>query len=421
MAERKADLLVYPSLVETPFIIVEIGDYSFGVAMKNKEIRENYIRSKANFFPNYIKTLQVEKINGAVNKYTLSLEYRIAFGDNPNMFEQIFSSVSNTRKITFSYGDWSYPSYIYQKEEAIITQISQSFNASSSSINYEISAVSSSNLIGAVRANFPQRYAKASDVIKSLLANEQYGLQKLFPGMTQQNIVKYNLIPGNDKIVEIHSKEGISIIDYLQYLVNCMQFEGDESTNGIKKYIYILTLYNHQDNNVGGEYFKITMLNINPEYEYTDNLCTYELNIGYPDKNLVTDFRLQQNDNWSILYNYNKSISDAPKKVYYIDNNGNMKVTSANNLTMDYTISKESEAERNWWSQVTAFPIKASVTMKGLVRPQLLMSYVKINVYFYGQKHISSGIYCVTKQVDSIGGGGYRTTLELLRIKGDEL
>lgn len=421
MAQQKANLLVYPSLVETPFIVVEIGEYSFGVALKNKEIQENYIRSKANFFPNYIQSLNVEKINGAVNKYTLNLEYRIAFGDNPNLFEQIFSTISQTRKITFTYGDWSYPSYIYAKEEAIITQITQSFNAASSSISYVINAISASSLLGAVRANFPQMYAKASDVIKRLINNEQYGIKKLFPGMTQQNISKYNLIPSNDKIVEIHSQEGISVIEYLKYLVNCMQFDGDESTQGIKKYIYVLTLYNHQDEKLGGEYFKISMININPEYEYTDNLCTYELNIGYPDKNLVTDFRLMQNDNWSILYNYNENISDVPKKVFSIDNNGDFQTISANNLTMNYTISKESEAERNWWSQVTAFPIKAQVELKGLVRPQLLMSYVKINVYFYGQKHISSGIYCITKQTDSISGRGYRTTLELLRIKGDDL
>lgn len=71
MENKKANLLVYPSLVETPFIIVEIGDYSFGVAMKDKDIRDGFTRNKQNFFPNYIKGLTVEKINGAVNQYTL--------------------------------------------------------------------------------------------------------------------------------------------------------------------------------------------------------------------------------------------------------------------------------------------------------------------------------------------------------------
>ena len=210
-------------------------------------------------------------------------------------------------------------------------------------------------------------------------------------------------------------------MDYLKYLVNCMQYEGDDSVEGIKKYIYCLTLYNHQDDKIRGEYFKISRVAVNPEFDYIDNFCTYELNIGYPDKNLVTSFQLDQKDNWSILYNYNADISDVPKKVFSIDDNGDIQAITTNNLTMNYTISREDEATRSWWTQVTSFPVKATVTIKGLVRPQLLMSYVKVNVTFYGRKHISSGIYCILKQTDRISSSGYRTTLELLRVKGDDI
>ena len=48
------------------------------------------------------------------------------------------------------------------------------------------------------------------------------------------------------------------------------------------------------------------------------------------------------------------------------------------------------------------------------------MSYVKLNVLFFGRKHISSGLYIVTRQQDNIDVGGYRTTLSLLRISGDD-
>lgn len=50
----------------------------------------------------------------------------------------------------------------------------------------------------------------------------------------------------------------------------------------------------------------------------------------------------------------------------------------------------------------------------------MLMSYVKVNSFFYGQRHISSGLYFVTKQVDRVDGQGYRTELSLLRFGGDE-
>jgi len=48
------------------------------------------------------------------------------------------------------------------------------------------------------------------------------------------------------------------------------------------------------------------------------------------------------------------------------------------------------------------------------------MTYVRLNVIFPGgHKHISSGLYIVTKQQDNISGSGYRTTLSLVKISGD--
>ena len=49
------------------------------------------------------------------------------------------------------------------------------------------------------------------------------------------------------------------------------------------------------------------------------------------------------------------------------------------------------------------------------------MSYLKIDSYFYGRKHISSGLYIIEKQEDSIDNTGYRTTLTITRISGDEM
>ena len=82
---------------------------------------------------------------------------------------------------------------------------------------------------------------------------------------------------------------------------------------------------------------------------------------------------------------------------------------------------KTTEANKTWWTSVTQYPIKATLQLQGLLRPAMLMTYVKLNVYFFGNKHISSGLYVVTKQIDQVFRGGYRTTLSLTRIKGDTL
>ena len=50
------------------------------------------------------------------------------------------------------------------------------------------------------------------------------------------------------------------------------------------------------------------------------------------------------------------------------------------------------------------------------------MTHLRLNVIFPGgHKHISSGLYIVTKQQDMIDGSGYRTTLSLTKISGDSV
>ena len=73
-----------------------------------------------------------------------------------------------------------------------------------------------------------------------------------------------------------------------------------------------------------------------------------------------------------------------------------------------------------WWTKATQFPINAEIQVQGLLRPATLMQYVRLNVVFPGgHKHLSSGLYIVTRQLDVLNGNGYATTLNLTRIKGD--
>ena len=77
-------------------------------------------------------------------------------------------------------------------------------------------------------------------------------------------------------------------------------------------------------------------------------------------------------------------------------------------------------SDKVWWSKATQFPINATIQIQGLLRPASLMQYVKLNVIFPGgNKHLSSGLYIITSQVDNISSSGYATTLGLTRLKGD--
>ena len=98
------NLLGSTSRVETPFIKVTIGNYTFGVydkkTVRGVDIQGLYKYNKIQY-PNYVQSLSITKINGKVNTYVLELKYPIKENDDPNFIEKVLSSVSQTRKIVF--------------------------------------------------------------------------------------------------------------------------------------------------------------------------------------------------------------------------------------------------------------------------------------------------------------------------------
>ena len=95
---RAANLLISPSRVEAPFVMVKIGGFTFGVYEgKTKAVNDAGIVSAiSEKYPNYVQSLNIKKINGTVNQYSLVIKYPITENNDPNFFEKIFSSVSST-------------------------------------------------------------------------------------------------------------------------------------------------------------------------------------------------------------------------------------------------------------------------------------------------------------------------------------
>lgn len=408
------NLLSSPSRVETPFIKVTIGEYILGVFDKTSKVLNNgqinYIK-----YPNYIQSLSIEKINGAVNKYTLGIKYPITETNDPNFFEKIFSSVSRTRKIVFSYGDLSAPDYIYKDEEAIIIDVRQRLEPSSAVISYTVKAVSTGAMLSVGAYTFTGKFAKPSDEIRKLLYEKKYGLQEVFYGMSDKNLVESEgLIAADDIKVQLQTKANISVIDYLIYLVNCMVCPATSSTSLKKKYYYSFVVVDDTSGKFHGPYFKIVKIdkvNISPS--------AYNLDIGFPSNNIVTNFEVDDDEGYSIYYDFQNKINDI-QYVQRIDDDGNLVEEYAPILSSNSSNGLTNVQESTWWSRVTEYPIKAKLTIKGLLRPAILMTHVRLNVLFFGRKHTSSGLYIITKQVDQIDTSGYRTTLSLLKIGQDE-
>jgi hypothetical protein len=427
MANERLSLLSSNARVQVPWVKVSIGNYTFGVFSKTKSTHkddEGFYYTNVNVqYPNYIQRLEITKINGQVNQYTLSLIYPVTQTSDPNFFEKVLSSVSKTRKIVFSYGDMSMPAYIYKNEEAIITKVKQNFNIKSGGeISYTINAVSSAALSSAGSWTFQGREEKPSTIIKELLRDTKYGLHELFTGMNRSNIDM--LIASDDKVVKVAPKRNISAIDYILYLVSCMIPGSFTTSQWAATDIYILTMHDDatydqraiSDIDIQGSYFKVERVSYK-----TNQSDAFQIDIGFGNTGtIVTEFSVTDDENYALLYDYNAQLDTDPY-VTRIDNNGQAYSVYAPTVTSknDYFITRPEDI--TWWTKMTKYPIKASITVQGLLRPAILMSHVRLNViYPGGRKHISSGLYLVTQQRDVIDGNGYRTTLSLAKIAGDD-
>lgn len=406
-----------PTLVESPFIIVTIGKYTLGSYTGNKTTTSLGMLAQVNF-PNFVNSLNITKVNGTVNTYTIGIVYQIAPGDDPNLIDKIFSSVSDTRKLSLSYGDWRNPASIYKEETALITNVTSSLDMSASKITYTVQCVSDALSLASAIYDFPAREAKPSDIIKEMLKDVSYGLLSVFKGMVDfQRVLTNGLIASNDKKVKIEARQNMNIIEYLNFLVGAMTPVDSKSEDTIiQAGNYFLAIHDDITNALGGTYFEVKEVKADTK---VSNYDVYEVDVGYPGDNFVTQFNLTNNQQYTILYDYAGKIEQT-KYIYSIDNNGQLSTQYAPSIARSKSLYKVTEQNKNWWSKVTQFPIEATLTIKGLTRPSILMSQVRINTVMYGQKHISSGLYIITKHQDKLDSNGYTTTLTLLRIGGDE-
>jgi hypothetical protein len=422
----RQNLLASTSRIQAPWIKVTIGTYTFGVfsknATKDKDASGYYQKSFDVQYPSYVDSLNIQKINGQVNTYTLQLRYPVRTNDDPNLIEKILSSVSKTRKIVFSYGDSANPAYVYKDEEAIITSVQQSFNLEStiqSVITYTIKAVSGCALAGSGAFTFTNGATpkKPSDEIKRVFKDSTYGLQNLFKGMSAANID--SLIDSTDQKVELETKINISPLDYINYLVGCMYPTGS-APSSLTSDMYILTIHDETifDNffsdttGLGGPYFKVTRVS-NKTLHRTD---AFNIDIGIGTDTTVLAFTIENNENYSLLYDYNAKLSPETY-ASRLNNQGNWEQVFAPMVTSgnDRFLTRSEDAV--WFTKLTKYPISATIRVQGLLRPATLMQYVRLNVIFPGgNRHISSGLYIVTKQIDDLSGNGYFTTLSLTRI-----
>ena len=196
----------------------------------------------------------------------------------------------------------------------------------------------------------------------------------------------------------------------------CGEEDNGSSIDGRHK--YFIACFDDTTGILGGPYFKVRKVANN--IQETTSLDTYEIDVGFPDADLVISMSINNNEAYSILYNYSEQVSNQ-QFIYRANDWGGYEKEYSPNIMWDKDKYEVTESQKTWWAQMTQYPISIELTIKGLLRPAILMSYVKLNTMFFNRKHSSSGTYIITKQVDQIDNQGYRSTLSLVRIKGDSV
>ena len=386
-------------LVEAPFIEIEIGGMKIG----------SY-QGTLDKYPNYVEGISILKTNGTINQYSIRLVHQIRVGDDPNLLDKLFAK-NQFNKITIRYGDTD-SGQMFNDINAIITDVKMQRNYASSKITYSVEATSAGSFITAHVMNFPAVTDKPSNVIRRMLFSSPLSeeFKKAFPGMSSRTIVdSKGYIPSNDKVLHLQAKSNTDPITYLNYLVSCMSNVNERDNKVLRNSSYFIF---YKDDQKGGARFEIKEIYKTAASNSYNSI--YEVTVGYPDENNIFSFTVTHDNAWSIMYDKNIKASAAQEYIYTIESNGD--VSRYYSPSLNSASRQLGEREKNWWSFMVGFPVSANLTVRGLLRPAFLTNYIKINVVFYGQKHISSGLYAITEQRDTLDGNGFRTSFSLIRI-----
>ena len=395
-----------PSIVEAPYVEVKIGGVTIGVYQQDKQDDR---------YPNYVKGITVTKTNGSLNQYKVDLVHQIAPGNNPNYLDELISA-NGYNIITIIYGDAN-SGLAFREERALIISISQNFDFVNCNIQYTINATSSCIAASTYKTTYPAiENEKPSSIIRKLLyESDDSALLAAFPGMRDQSKVEQlNLIPNNDIEVSMGEVKDVSPLSYLLKLIAVMS--SPTSIDGAQKSMYMMSIEEGASEVLSGAYFKIT--EVMAKQAVVNSPLLYEVDVGYRDENTVYDFSVSNDFAWAMAYKYGGTY---PEYVYGIDDVGVVRSHNLNGVIKtdsNYDTADKSSAQ-NWWTQMTEFPVTANLTVKGLVQPMLLMSYIRINSVYFGNKRTTNGIYIVTGQTDVLSGNGFRTNLNLMKVAGD--
>lgn len=132
--------------------------------------------------------------------------------------------------------------------------------------------------------------------------------------------------------------------------------------------------------------------------------------------NLVLDFRTQYQGEINLAIT-----KDSIRDVNAINSEGNtINGKGLNDILSGDTADADFQDTINKWVKNQQWAYKGTLNVIGIPCDIPLGAFIKINPLIYGKLHHTAGVYMITKATSNLDGGGFTTSLELIKVPLEE-
>lgn len=412
------------SSVYTPWISFKVGN-TLHVNTSSQSLYGN----NSNYF---LSMENVKNGSQAANSFSISLAYVPSPGSDPNFIDKALSYSDKSCTLQYGYGDISNGLFTREYSGKILDYTTEIRNGM---LYYIITGYSGIVPLIENRLSFPSIEAKTNsnndggtNTSSTDKKTTSTTAESTRPSVVAKNAlekyfklygVKYNVYTeSNVKDLpedKIYSVSDITLFDYVNNILSIARDETQPDPDKISitdkiRYTFLVSDDKSDPN--------ITIVKIDPNETKSSSII-----FNWMDKNdnLVIDFRA--NFKGAVLLHRNYLEVESKSKKYTLDSKGEeVEVHSIQEFPTSSEVSDQDvSSEYTTWSEAIQHSYTATLILQGIPCEIPIATSIEIVPLIYGQKHHTAGNYIVTKTTDVIDSGGFRTSLDLVRVDAEEI
>lgn len=375
---------------------------------------------------NYMLSLEnVKNGSGSANSFTISIAYVPKPGEDADFIDKELSF--SDRKCTLQYGYDNAPDKLYT-DEYVGQILDYSVEIRNGMLYYTITGYSGVVPIIENKLSFDTITVDSGEENNSAAS----GSDKTRPSQVVKKAIedtfkKYNIkdytvkIEKDVKDLPEEKIEGVSDVTLFQYVDSVLAQARDETQPDLSTVeLSDKIIYTYVINDTATDK-NITIIKQNPKAKQSIKIV-----FNWMDRNdsLVIDFKTEFKGAILLNRDYaNKNGEEIQK--YTLDDKGDPVVVKSNvneeSYTSGNTADKDAARESTTWARAVQHSYKATLVLQGMPCEIPIGTMIEVIPLIYGKPHHTQGTYMVTKTTDSLDTGGFRTTLELVKMNAEEI